>query len=139
MDDDKTMTEDKESRDPVQVAIGAYLKRRAKKEGITNEQAAKTIEVGTATISRIYSGAKESGHINIFKLLRLVNGSIEHIYALIDDPSMFLAIEFAEQPTGPREDTPLGNVVRQLADDAVGDPGIVDAVGGFLAGRRSRR
>jgi hypothetical protein len=131
-----------DERDPHAVAIGAYLRRRARLEGVTAEQAAAAIGKGTATVQRVYAGTIETGLIGGLRLFALVRGSYEHIRAILDDvaPTVERAIELAELPPGtPGRHDPVMAVARLLAQHAEDDPGLVDAVEGFLAGRRSAR
>lgn len=131
-----------DDRDPHLVALGAYLRRRARIEGRTDAQIATVIGRNTATVQRIHAGTVEGGVGGVLRQIRLVRGSFAHIYAILDDPapSIEKALALAELPPEEmRETSPIGRLSHMLAHAAQDDPGLLDAVEGFIAGRRSGR
>lgn len=125
---------DDKEREPARVAVGVYLRARARRRGLTDDAAARALGVGSSTVQRLYAGRVGTDWLTLFRLLALVGGDAGHVAALVAEPSIERAAELAEQGSTPTAD-PLA---AQLARAAVDDPGLVDAVLGFIAGRRSR-
>lgn len=129
-----TMTDD---RDAPRAAIGAYLHRRARRRGLTDDQIAAAIGKGAATVQRIHAGSVEGGGVALLRYMRLVEADPGDLYALLERPDVGLARELAEvdHPPLSAETRRLAGLLELAARD---DPGTLAAVEAFIAGRRSR-
>jgi hypothetical protein len=126
-----------DERDPARVAIGAYLRARARRAGVTDEAAAAALDVGTSTVQRVYAGSHGTDWLVLLRLTRLVGGDMAALGRLLDEPSLELAAALAEMPT-PAAPAQLAELAGRIAAAAELDAGLVPAVEGFIAGRLSR-
>lgn len=135
------MTDSSEKpRDPHLVALGALLRERRKASGLTHTQAATAGRMSVAQIQRIEAGSIDTGGTGLLLLMEAVGVSMGEALAILHDPDPTpeKARQLAEgEGQGATRDE-LAGLVEEIARDAAGDAGLIEALGGFLAGRRSR-
>lgn len=150
MDDTRVTDEAGGDRDQALLkAIGAYTK--ALREPRLSMDAA-GVKTGTSksTVARCDYGQTQSNILFMLRYMALIEGDWEDLAALeaMEHPTPEAGEELARRRMAlslgraggdHRPDSPLNELIFQLARDARADETLIPALGGWLDGRRSRR
>ena len=133
------MSDDREL-DPHLVALGAYLRAKRLAAGLTYAQASHAGRMSVAQVQRIEGGRIDTAGTSLALLLEAYGGALADVLTILHDPAPTAerGRELAETPAEPVPAGRMAALVAELERDAGRDPELLAALGGFLAGRRSR-
>lgn len=122
------------------VALGAYLRARRKRSGLTHTQAAAAARISVAQIQRIESGLIDTGGSGLLLLMHAIGATFDDAVTLLLDPEPTAekGRQLGETTPAPVPGDRLAAVTAEIERDAARDPDLLSAIAGFLAGRRSR-
>jgi transcriptional regulator with XRE-family HTH domain len=126
--------------DPHLVGLGAYLRARRKRSGLTHTQAAAAARLSVAQIQRIESGTIDTRGSALVLLMHAIGATFDDVVTILLDPEPAAekGRQLGETTPAPVPGDRLTAVTAELERDAARDPDLLPAVAGFLAGRRSR-